>query len=89
MGAILIIKDAYTCICSSKIYALISFCIWLLIFIFIIINGLKDEGFICNGKITTAGCFLTVTPLILLDLILVIIDYIKDKKEYENSCKKS
>ena len=88
-GAILVIKDAYSYIYGCKIINVISICIALIASSFVIINDLNKFGFINDGKITTGGCFLIILPLIFLNMILVIIDYKKEKNEYEKSCKKS
>lgn len=86
-GTILIIKDAYSYIYGCKIMNLISICISAIAFSIVIINDLIKDGFISNGKITTGSCFLIVLPLIFLDMILIFIDYKKDKKENKKSCK--
>lgn len=88
-GAILIVKDAYAYIGGNKIMSVISFCAVFLFYIFVIAKDINKDGFITDDKLTTSGCFLIMLPLILLNIILLIIDYKKDNKEYEKSCKKS
>ena len=86
-SAVLIIKDAYAYIYAHKIMSVLSYSILFLFYIYDIIKNIRQYGFISGGKLTTAVCFLVILPLIVLDLILLIFNYAKDKKEYKKSCK--
>lgn len=86
--AILIIENAYTHIGKSKTIDLFGMFGIILLYIFGTTKDIKQYGFINDGKLTTGSCYLIVIPLFLLNMVLIIIDYKKDKKENKKSCKK-